>query len=90
MTWAVIAVASAHYRSAENTLTGQKVAIKKIPNAFGGEADAVDAMRILREIKLMKHFAHENVRLCNRGLSLPSQPRQRGVPPAWRRRGVCH
>jgi mitogen-activated protein kinase 1/3 len=36
----------------------QKVAIKKIPKAFN---DIVDAKRILREIKLMKKFVHENV-----------------------------
>lgn len=34
------------------------VAIKKIGNAF---ADLVDAKRILREIKLMKQFTHENI-----------------------------
>lgn len=44
--------------SAEDTTTGDKVAIKKVPNAFN---DLTDALRILREIKLMRHFAHENV-----------------------------
>jgi serine/threonine protein kinase len=44
--------------SAEDTESGKKVAIKKIPDAF---ADLVDAKRILREIKLMAHFRHENV-----------------------------
>jgi mitogen-activated protein kinase 1/3 len=39
--------------------TKQKVAIKKITDAF---ADLVDAKRILREIKLLRHFdGHENV-----------------------------
>jgi len=38
--------------------TNKKVAIKKITRAF---EDAVDAKRILREIKLMKKFSHENV-----------------------------
>jgi mitogen-activated protein kinase 1/3 len=38
--------------------TGQKVAIKKISRAF---EDPIDAKRILREIKLMKRFSHENV-----------------------------
>lgn len=34
------------------------MAIKKISRAF---EDPVDAKRILREIKLMKKFSHENV-----------------------------
>jgi serine/threonine protein kinase len=38
--------------------TNIKVAIKKIPNAF---EDLVDAKRILREIKLLKFFDHENI-----------------------------
>jgi len=38
--------------------TNMKVAIKKVPNAFD---DLVDAKRILREIKLLKYFDHENV-----------------------------
>mmetsp|Transcript_8038 Transcript_8038/g.16230 ORF Transcript_8038/g.16230 Transcript_8038/m.16230 type:complete len:384 (+) Transcript_8038:80-1231(+) len=37
---------------------GRKVAIKKIPKAF---QDEIDAKRILREIKLLKAFDHENV-----------------------------
>lgn len=45
--------------SAEDTATGRKVAIKKVPNAF---ADLTDAKRVLREIKLMRHFGeHENL-----------------------------
>lgn len=44
--------------SALDKETGQKVAIKKISRAF---EDPVDAKRILREIKLMKKFNHENV-----------------------------
>lgn len=35
-----------------------KVAIKKVPNAF---EDLIDAKRILREIKLLKFFDHENI-----------------------------
>jgi serine/threonine protein kinase len=35
-----------------------KVAIKKVPNAFD---DLVDAKRILREIKLLRYFDHENI-----------------------------
>jgi len=34
------------------------VAIKKVPKAFD---DLIDAKRILREIKLLKFFDHENV-----------------------------
>jgi mitogen-activated protein kinase 1/3 len=44
--------------SALDKKTGQKVAIKKIARAF---EDPIDAKRILREIKLMKQFSHENV-----------------------------
>jgi serine/threonine protein kinase len=44
--------------SANNTKTNEKVAIKKIPRAF---EDLIDAKRILREIKLLRHFDHENV-----------------------------
>jgi mitogen-activated protein kinase 1/3 len=44
--------------SALDKETNQKVAIKKITRAF---EDPIDAKRILREIKLMKAFAHENV-----------------------------
>jgi mitogen-activated protein kinase 1/3 len=44
--------------SALNKENGEKVAIKKISRAF---EDPVDAKRILREIKLMKKFCHENV-----------------------------
>jgi len=35
-----------------------KVAIKKIPNTF---EDLVDAKRIVREIRLLRHFNHDNV-----------------------------
>jgi len=44
--------------SALDRQTGQRVAIKKVPRAFD---DLVDAKRILREIKLLRHFDHENV-----------------------------
>ncbi|XP_075687057.1 mitogen-activated protein kinase 7 isoform X2 [Rhinoderma darwinii] len=44
--------------SAQRKETGQKVAIKKIPNAF----DVVtNAKRTLRELKILKHFKHDNV-----------------------------
>jgi serine/threonine protein kinase len=45
--------------SAIDKTTGRQVAIKKIPNAFD---DLIDAKRILREIKLLRHFNHDNVR----------------------------
>jgi mitogen-activated protein kinase 1/3 len=38
--------------------SGEKVAIKKIHRAF---EDLIDAKRILREIKLLRHFDHDNV-----------------------------
>ncbi|CAM9203440.1 unnamed protein product [Scytosiphon promiscuus] len=38
--------------------SNSKVAIKKIPGAFD---DLVDAKRIVREIRLLRHFNHENV-----------------------------
>ncbi|DAZ97023.1 TPA: hypothetical protein N0F65_012892 [Lagenidium giganteum] len=44
--------------SADNSESSEKVAIKKISKAF---EDIVDAKRILREIKLLQHFDHENV-----------------------------
>lgn len=44
--------------SALDRESGQKVAIKKISRAF---EDPIDAKRILREIKLMKNFTHENI-----------------------------
>ncbi|CAD8150930.1 unnamed protein product [Paramecium octaurelia] len=44
--------------SAQNKRTGQKVAIKKVANAFD---DLIDGKRIVREIKLLKFFKHENI-----------------------------
>ena len=45
--------------SGTDEITGRKVAIKKIKNTF---EDLIDAKRILREIKLLRHFnSHENV-----------------------------
>jgi len=44
--------------SALDSTTNTKVAIKMIPKAFN---DEIDAKRILREIKLLKHFKHENI-----------------------------
>ena len=44
--------------AARDLKTNTKAAIKKISKAF---LDLVDAKRILREIKLLRHFSHENV-----------------------------
>lgn len=44
--------------SANDRISGDKVAIKKVARAF---EDLVDAKRILREIKLLRHFDHENI-----------------------------
>ena len=45
--------------AAEDVLTGFKVAIKRISRVF---TDLIDAKRILREIKLLRHLGeHENV-----------------------------
>ena len=44
--------------SALDRKTNTKVAIKKVPKAF---EDLIDAKRILREIRLLKHFDHENI-----------------------------
>ena len=44
--------------SANDTESGEKIAIKKITRAF---EDLIDAKRILREIRLLKHFDHENI-----------------------------
>nr|GEW63301.1 mitogen-activated protein kinase homolog NTF4-like [Tanacetum cinerariifolium] len=47
--------------SALNSETNEHVVIKKIANAFDNK---IDAMRTLREIKLLKHMDHENGCLC--------------------------
>jgi hypothetical protein len=44
--------------SAQDAKNDRSVAIKMVPRAFN---DEVDAKRILREIKLMKHLHHENI-----------------------------
>lgn len=44
--------------SAYDHSTKTKVAIKKVPKAF---EDLIDAKRIVREIKLLKFFDHENI-----------------------------
>jgi serine/threonine protein kinase len=47
-----------NFSACKNVKTGEPVAIKKIHNAF---ENLRDAKRILREIKLLRHFNHENV-----------------------------
>ncbi len=49
--------------SATDGATGKRVAIKKVTRVFG---DLTDAKRIMREVKLLRHFAaagapHENI-----------------------------
>ena len=44
--------------SANDTVLNTRVAIKMVPKAF---QDEIDAKRILREIKLLKHLKHENI-----------------------------
>ena len=44
--------------SGRNVETSKPVAIKKIPKAF---EDIIDCKRLLREIKILKHFKHDNV-----------------------------
>ena len=44
--------------SANDTQLNSRVAIKMVPKAF---QDEIDAKRILREIKLLKHLKHENI-----------------------------
>lgn len=44
--------------SAKDTKTKNNVAIKMVPKAF---QDEIDAKRILREIKLLRHFRHDNI-----------------------------
>jgi serine/threonine protein kinase len=53
--------------AAKDTLDGEQVAIKKITNAF---EDAIDCKRMLREMRLLQHFQHENV-LNLRDIMLP-------------------
>ena len=44
--------------SATDKVTGEKVAIKKISDAF---ANVTDATRTLREIQLLRHLRHDNI-----------------------------
>ena len=47
------------FSAAVNSKTREEVAIKKIGNAFDNR---IDAKRTLREIKLLRHMDHENVK----------------------------
>jgi serine/threonine protein kinase len=53
--------------SANDEKNKDKVAIKKVPRAFD---DLIDAKRILREIKLLRHFDHENVSVIEKAVFL--------------------
>ena len=53
--------------SAKNQQTGEKIAIKKIGQAF---ENLTDARRTLREIKLLRHLRHENI-IAVRDILLP-------------------
>mmetsp|Transcript_36651 Transcript_36651/g.90501 ORF Transcript_36651/g.90501 Transcript_36651/m.90501 type:complete len:386 (+) Transcript_36651:191-1348(+) len=55
--------------SAKNSETGEKVAIKKIANAFD---NVTDARRTLREIKLLRRLQHENIVLLKDIMKPPS------------------
>ena len=63
--------------SAVDQDTGTKVAIKRIPSAFD---DLVDAKRILREVKMLHHFKHENVSLPGRSFLSSLSHRSSPVP----------
>ena len=55
--------------SAKDSTTGEKVAIKKISNAFD---NVTDARRTLREIKLLRRLQHENIVLLKDIMKPPS------------------
>mmetsp|Transcript_4013 Transcript_4013/g.8613 ORF Transcript_4013/g.8613 Transcript_4013/m.8613 type:complete len:398 (+) Transcript_4013:156-1349(+) len=44
--------------AARHIESGRTVAIKKIPKAF---EDSIDCKRLLREIKILRHFKHDNI-----------------------------
>ena len=44
--------------SAKDSVTGNKVAIKKITNAF---ENTTDAKRTLREMRLLRELKHDNI-----------------------------
>lgn len=53
--------------AAKDQQSGEEVAVKKVSNAFD---DATDCKRMLREMRLLQHFKHENV-LCLKDIMLP-------------------
>ncbi|KAI9070510.1 hypothetical protein K1719_047527 [Acacia pycnantha] len=55
--------------SSINRETNEKVAIKKIGNIF---ENRIDALRTLRELKLLRHIRHENV-IALKDVMLPAQ-----------------
>ncbi|KAK9038866.1 hypothetical protein V6N11_023709 [Hibiscus sabdariffa] len=55
--------------SSINRETNEKVAIKKISNVFGNR---VDALRTLRELKLLRHIRHDNV-ISLKDIMMPAQ-----------------
>lgn len=64
--------------SALDRQTGARVAIKKCPNVF---EDPLDAKRIAREIRLLRHFHHPNI--------IKVRARVRGSVGGWVGRWVC-
>ena len=66
--------------AAKDTRGGEQVAIKKISNAFD---DIVDCKRMLREMRLLQHFNHENV-LALRDIMLPPPPKRGGEQEKWK------
>lgn len=57
--------------SSINGETNEKVAIKKINNAFDNR---IDALRTLRELKLLRHLRHENV-IALKDIMMPTHRR---------------
>jgi mitogen-activated protein kinase 1/3 len=62
--------------SAKNLVTGEKVAIKKIGNAF---ENLTDARRTLREIKLLRHLRHDNIIAVKDVLKPPNRDKYNDV-----------
>mmetsp|Transcript_83700 Transcript_83700/g.270850 ORF Transcript_83700/g.270850 Transcript_83700/m.270850 type:complete len:372 (-) Transcript_83700:191-1306(-) len=56
--------------SFQDPKTGQKLAVKKITDAFH---DLVDGKRILREVKLLRSFRHDNI-ICILDMYPPDHP----------------
>ena len=57
--WSLRAFTRVRHSSAKNTLTGMSVAIKKALKPF---STAIHCKRTYRELALLKHMHHENVR----------------------------